>query len=244
MAHEPPPSAVQRVEDDMLCFTPWPPVMGLIGLLWCLCGTLSAAPLQGEVVDGHGQPLGDAVLSLNGPSGSAATPDTGVMDQRDKQFAPYVLAVHTGTAVSFPNSDNIRHHVYSFSPAKRFELRLYQGTPAEPVVFDKPGVVVLGCNIHDWMLGYVYITDDPFFAVSDDAGHLSLDLPPGRYTASLWHPQVPNMLPVAAGEVEVPAAGLVQRFPLTLQGAPAAQPSAPVEKGFGDAFKRAAGEAQ
>ncbi|UXY51468.1 methylamine utilization protein [Pseudomonas tohonis] len=224
--------------------TPWAPGVGLIGLLCCLVGTLSAATLQGEVVDGHGQPLGNAVLSLKGPAGSAAIADTGVMDQRDKQFAPYVLAVHTGTAVSFPNSDNIRHHVYSFSPAKRFELRLYQGTPAAPVVFDKPGVVVLGCNIHDWMLGYVYITDDPFFAVSDDTGRLALDLPPGRYTASLWHPQVAGMLPVAAGEVEVPAAGLVQRFPLTLQGAPAVQPRVPEEKGFGAAFKRATGEAQ
>ncbi|WP_236207724.1 methylamine utilization protein [Pseudomonas tohonis] len=228
----------------MLRFAPWAPGVGLIGLLCCLGGSLSAATLQGEVVDGQGQPLGNAVLSLKGPSGSAAIPDTGVMDQRDKQFAPYVLAVHTGTAVSFPNSDNIRHHVYSFSPAKRFELRLYQGTPAAPVVFDKPGVVVLGCNIHDWMLGYVYITDDPFLAVSDDTGRLALDLPPGRYTASLWHPQVAGMLPVAAGEVEVPAAGLVQRFPLTLQGAPAVQPRVPEEKGFGAAFKRATGEAQ
>ena len=105
-----------------------------------------------------------------------------------------MLAVHTGTAVSFPNSDNIRHHVYSFSPAKRFELRLYQAR-RRPVVFDKPGVVVLGCNIHDWMLGYVYITDDPFFAVSDDAGRLALDLPPGRYTASLWHPRSPACCP-------------------------------------------------
>ncbi|WP_236233110.1 methylamine utilization protein [Pseudomonas tohonis] len=228
----------------MLRFTPWAPVVGLIGILCCLGGTLSAATLQAEVVDGHGQPLGDAVLSLKGPTGNLPLPDKGVMDQRDKQFAPYVLAVRTGTAVSFPNSDNIRHHVYSFSPAKRFELRLYQGTPAAPVVFDKPGVVVLGCNIHDWMLGYVYITDDPFFAVTDDTGRLALDLPPGRYVASLWHPQIANMLPVAVGEIEIPASGLQRRFPLTLQGAPAAQPPAPQEKGFGAAFKRATGEAQ
>lgn len=228
----------------MLRMLPKAPGVGLVGLLWCFTGGLSAATLQGEIVDAEGQPLGNAVISLKGPAGSAPAPDKGVMDQREKQFSPYVLAVRTGTAVTFPNSDNIRHHVYSFSPAKRFELRLYQGTPAEPVVFDKPGVVVLGCNIHDWMLGYVYITDDPFFAVSDDAGRLSLDLPPGRYGVSLWHPQVANMLPVAAGEIDIPAAGQRQRFPLTLQAPPAVQPHAPAGKGFGDAFKKAAGEAQ
>lgn len=228
----------------MLRMLPKAPGVGFFGLLWCFTGGLSAATLQGEIVDAQGQPLGNAVISLKGPAGSAPATEKGVMDQREKQFAPYVLAVRTGTAVTFPNSDNIRHHVYSFSPAKRFELRLYQGTPAEPVVFDKPGVVVLGCNIHDWMLGYVYITDDPFFAVSDDAGRLSLDLPPGQYSVSLWHPQVANMLPVAAGEIDIPAAGHAQRFPLTLQAPPAMPPHAPAEKGFGDAFKKAAGEAQ
>ena len=81
--------------------------------------------------------------------------------------------MRSGTSVAFPNSDNIRHHVYSFSLAKRFELRLYQGTQSAPVVFDSPGVVVLGCNIHDWMVGYIYVTDDSRFAVSDEHGRVT-----------------------------------------------------------------------
>ena len=216
----------------------------LFGLL--LLGTpLHAASLQAELVDSQGQPLANAVLSLRGGVAPAVAPAAAVMDQRSQQFAPNVLAVRSGTSVSFPNSDNIRHHVYSFSLAKRFELRLYQGTPSEPVLFDKPGVVVLGCNIHDWMVGYVYVTDDPWFAVSDAQGKLNLEqLPAGTYTVSLWHPQAPDMSPQAAGQLQLTEAGSQQRFTLTTQG-PVSQaaPSAPASA-FGDAFKKARDAAQ
>ncbi|MDF3196383.1 methylamine utilization protein [Pseudomonas sp. 1928-m] len=216
----------------------------LLGIL-LLSTPLHAASLQAELVDSQGQPLANAVLSLRSEVAPVVAPATAVMDQRSQQFAPNVLAVRSGTSVSFPNSDNIRHHVYSFSLAKRFELRLYQGTPSEPVIFDKPGVVVLGCNIHDWMVGYVYVTDDPWFAVSDAQGKLNLEqLPAGTYTASLWHPQAPDMLPQAAGQVQLTEAGSQQRFTLTMQ-APASQaaPSAPASA-FGDAFKKARDAAQ
>ncbi|MDX1299553.1 MAG: methylamine utilization protein [Pseudomonas sp.] len=206
---------------------------------------LHAASLQAELRDSQGQPLANAVLSLRSTASAPMAPATAIMDQRSQQFAPNVLAVRSGTSVMFPNSDNIRHHVYSFSPAKRFELRLYQGTPSEPVTFDTPGVVVLGCNIHDWMLGYVYVTDDPWFAVSDEHGRLSLEqLPAGAYTASLWHPQAPDMLPQAAGELQLAKGGNQQRFTLAMQ-APEVQaaPSAPASA-FGDAFKQARDAAQ
>ena len=216
----------------------------LLGLL-LLVSPAHAARLSAEVVDGQGQPLANAVLTLRGPAGPAPAAMKAIMDQRSQQFAPTVLAVRNGTAVAFPNSDDIRHHVYSFSLAKRFELRLYQGTPSEPVTFDKPGVVVLGCNIHDWMLGYIYVTDDPWFAVTDEKGRLSLEqLPAGPFTATLWHPQAPDMLPQAIGEVQVSEAGSEQRFTLAMQAptTPAA-PSAPVSA-FGDAFKKARDAAQ
>ena len=87
-----------------------------------------------------------------------------IIDQRDKQFIPYVTALQVGTSVWFANTDKIRHHVYSFSPAKKFELPLYAGVPAEPVVFDQPGFVTLGCNIHDWMIAYVAVLTTPYFA--------------------------------------------------------------------------------
>ena len=95
-----------------------------------------------------------------------------------------------GTPVTFPNRDSVRHQVYSFSPAKRFELPLYTGVP-QAVVFDKPGVVVLGCNIHDWMVGYVYVSESPYFAKTNADGKAVLaDLPPRSYVVRVWHPQL------------------------------------------------------
>lgn len=214
-----------------------------------LSAPLHAASLQAELVDNQGQPLANAVLSLRSAVAPVVAPvvvpATAVMDQRSQQFAPTVLAVRSGTSVAFPNSDNIRHHVYSFSLAKRFELRLYQGTPSEPVIFDTPGVVVLGCNIHDWMVGYIYVTDDPWFAVSDEQGRLSLEqLPPGAYTVSLWHPQTPDMLPQAAGQLQLTETASQQRYTLATQ-APATQAAASAPaSAFGDAFKKARDAAQ
>jgi hypothetical protein len=145
--------------------------------------------------------------------------------------------------VSFPNRDDIRHQVYSFSPAKRFELRLYKGTPSEPVLFDKPGLVVLGCNIHDWMVGYIYVTDDPWFAVSDATGTLHLDaLPAGRYQVTLWHPQMIDLLPQAGADIELPAAGLQLSLPVPVGNAAVATPPAAPASAFGDAFKKAVDE--
>jgi plastocyanin len=202
--------------------------------------SLSAATLDAEVVDQQGKPLEDAVLTLQGPMGKPVAAPKADMDQRAHQFAPHVLAVHTGTQIAFPNSDNIRHQVYSFSPAKRFELRLYEGTPSLPVLFDKPGVVVLGCNIHDWMLGYVYVTDDSWFSVSDSKGVLKLDaLPPGHYRVTLWHPQTADMKPLRGGEIEVPAKGLHQRFTVAVQAKEQDMPMAPAPSAFGDAFEKA-----
>lgn len=216
--------------------------MGLAGALLC-SGTAWAATLQLQVQDQQGQPLADAVVSLQGPQGVPSRPLVAIMDQVQKQFSPAVLAVRSGTRVSFPNRDDIRHQVYSFSAAKRFELRLYKGTPTQPVLFDQPGLVVLGCNIHDWMLGYIYVTDDPWFAVSDAQGQLQInDLPAGRYHVTVWHPQMTDMLPQAGADLEVPAAGLQQSLSLPVKGAAAlAAPTAPVSA-FGAAFEKAANE--
>lgn len=221
-------------------------------ILLCLTALLTldqagAAALQASVVDAQGKPLGEAVLTLSGGPAPTAPPGKAVMDQVNQQFLPHVLAVRSGTEVSFPNRDDIRHHVYSFSPAKRFELRLYHGTPSAPVLFDKPGLVVLGCNIHDWMVGYIYVTDDAWFGVADDAGKLSLDVPPGHYKATLWHPRNPDLLPVAAGELDVPAGGLEKRFSLVPGSDPApagTPPPARDDGGFGDAFRKATREAR
>jgi plastocyanin len=153
-----------------------------------------AAELRIMVKDHHGKVVADAVVlatASDPKSALHAKPPQDAVDQVDKQFVPYVKPIFVGSKVSFPNSDNIRHQVYSFSPAKKFELPLYGGTDAPPVVFDKPGVVVLGCNIHDWMVGYIYVSETPFFAKTAAAGTATIDdMPPGEYTVRLWHPSM------------------------------------------------------
>ncbi|AUG06080.1 methylamine utilization protein [Pseudomonas sp. S09G 359] len=220
------------------------PIIHLVSrvvLLLMVAGPVSAATLEVLLQQADGSPVADAVVTLQGPAGAPAGVLKAEMDQRGQRFAPHVLVVHTGTQVRFPNSDNIRHQVYSFSSAKRFELRLYEGTPAAPLLFDKPGVVVLGCNIHDWMLGYIYVTDDAHFGVSDAQGRVRLEqLPPGDYHATLWHPQLADMQPLDGGTLHVPAAGLAHRVTLSLEPAPADLP--PTPSAFGDAFNRAARE--
>ncbi|WP_248488175.1 methylamine utilization protein [Pseudomonas sp. CYM-20-01] len=206
-----------------------------------MVGPASAATLEMLAQQADGQPVADAVVTLQGPAEAPQGVLKADMDQRGQRFAPHVLAVHTGTQVRFPNSDNIRHQVYSFSAAKRFELRLYEGTPTDPLLFDKPGVVVLGCNIHDWMLGYIYVTDDPRFGVSDAQGRVRLEqLPAGDYHLTLWHPQLADMQPLDGGTLHIPAAGLSHRVTLSLEPAPADLPPPP--SAFGDAFNRAARE--
>ncbi len=167
-----------------------------------------AASLALQVVDEQGRALEHAAVALR-PVGEAPrrTPGTAEIVQQGKRFMPLVTAVPVGTAVSFPNRDTVRHHVYSFSPAKTFELKLYIGTPAAPVVFDKPGVVVMGCNIHDAMVAYVAVFDAPWVGVSDAAGKVRIDaLPAGDYQLEYWHPRW-------AGGAAEPA-----RMPLRLRG--------------------------
>jgi hypothetical protein len=129
-----------------------------------------------------------------------------------------VKAVRTGTAVRFPNRDDVRHHVYSFSPAKKFELPLYKGVPAEPVVFDRPGLVVLGCNIHDWMIGWVYVLDTPHFGTTGKDGAVRIaGLPAGEYELQVFHPRAkdpaePARRRVAAGAA--PAGPVLFEIPL------------------------------
>lgn len=162
-------------------------------LLWSIAA--GAAELHAEVFDAAGAPVADAVISLTPPAaGAVAAPATqlpAVMDQWAKQYTPYVLPVQVGSRVLFPNRDNIKHHVYSFSPAKRFELKLYSYGTAQPVLFDKVGIVALGCNIHDWMQAYIDVLPTPYFARSDAQGHAQVTgVPAGHYRVDVWHPRL------------------------------------------------------
>ncbi len=179
-------------------------VLGIL-LAWPVLAWAGA--LDCSVVDGDGKPVSDAVVYATTLSGTAPSihPSTAVMDQRNKDFVPYVLPILVGTSVHFPNSDNVRHHVYSFSPAKVFELPLYKGSPAKPVLFDKAGVVVLGCNIHDWRQADVYVLETPYFAKTGEKGQAIIaDIPAGSFEVRVWHPRMRQATETTARRVTLP----------------------------------------
>lgn len=173
--HAPAPSA-----------SPWCCTLAALTLL---SGAACAVPVEVKVVDARGAPLTDAVVSIEvkGTKATAAPGAEAEMAQRSRSFAPIVLPIQTGTAVRFPNFDTVRHHVYSFSQARTFEIKLYAGTPAAPLTFDKAGTAVLGCNIHDRMTGFIHVVNTPFFAKTAAAGTVQLDVPAGEHTVQVWH---------------------------------------------------------
>jgi plastocyanin len=155
-------------------------------------GSATAASFSMTATDAAGKPVIGVVAALvPDPKPAFTEKAKAIMDQRNKQFTPGVLAVRTNTLVYFPNSDDVRHQVYSFSPAKRFELRLYHGRTAEPVLFDRPGQVILGCNIHDSMVAYIYVVDSEYFAVANDQGQLNIaNIPAGNYSLEVYQPKL------------------------------------------------------
>lgn len=149
----------------------------------------TAASLRVQVVDQSGAPVADTVVYAVPVSGKVPPrpPVDAIIDQIHRQFVPLVSVIQTGASIKFPNKDNIEHDVYSFSPAKKFELKLYHGIPAHPVVFDKPGLVVMGCNIHDMMIAYLMVVDTPYFATTGASGQALLtDLPADDYQVTAW----------------------------------------------------------
>jgi plastocyanin len=135
----------------------------------------------------------------------------GTINQKNLMFTPEVLVIRTGTTVDFPNGDPVRHQVYSFSSAKKFQLSLYSGSAHAPVVFDKPGLVTLGCNIHDSMMGYIYVTDSPWFGRTDKAGSVHMrELPAGDYTVRIWHPRIKDSVDSLHQKVTMLVAGKQQ----------------------------------
>lgn len=155
-----------------------------------MSGTLLAASLDVDVRDIHGNALPDAAIYIESAAGaSAIRPRPAEIEQKNRKFMPLMTVVQTGSEIAFPNNDTVRHHVYSFSPAKSFELKLYSGTPGNPVLFDKPGTVVIGCNIHDRMVAYIQVVNTPYFGKTNEAGKVRInDLPAGKYKLKAWHP--------------------------------------------------------
>lgn len=158
----------------------------------CL-GALDAtgAGFEARVRSPAGEPIEDVAVVLEPVSGKVPQMKAQAnIEQRDREFVPYLSIVQKGAAVHFPNRDNLKHHVYSFSPAKAFEIKLYAGQPAQPLIFDKAGEVALGCNIHDWMEAHMLVVDSPWFAKTGADGIARIaQVPAGSYHLRVWHPR-------------------------------------------------------
>lgn len=186
-------------------------------LVFAASGLAQAAAFSAQVVSPAGQPVADAAVVLEPLAPVQSRPRGGAtIEQRGKEFLPYVTVIQTGTAVDFPNNDAIRHHVYSFSPPKRFEIKLYAGKPGQPVTFDKPGEVVIGCNIHDWMEAYVLVVDSPWFAKTGADGRAVIqNVPSGQYRLRLWHPL--QKAAAAATDIQLAASPASRKFTLDVK---------------------------
>lgn len=164
------------------------------------------------VRDASGAPVPNAVVYLDGGDrGPVSAPTQVIVDQRNKVFVPEITVVQAGTDISFPNSDSVSHHVYSFAQPNAFELPLYKGGARPVIRFDHAGVVTLGCNIHDSMIGYVIVVDTPNFAKADADGRVSLgDVPPGTYQVQVWSPRLNPAKFLPGGALTVGAQPLSQ----------------------------------
>ena len=177
------------------------PASLLAGLTWAVAtaGLLAiagaaTADVVVTVLDREGAPVPDVAVYLQSPDmqpGNAPIQNTAVMDQRDTRFVPHLLVVQTGTSVEFPNSDIIAHHVYSFSHPNNFKLPIYKGEAYPPISFSESGIVVLGCNIHDNMLGYILIVNTPVFAKTNAAGTATLTVDKVEMAkVVVWSPRI------------------------------------------------------
>jgi plastocyanin len=185
-----------------------------------------AAGITFRVVEATGRPVADAVVALyplDAPVPAADPGESVVIEQRDLQFHPFVTALRVGSSAVLPNNEKrVEHHVYSSSDAKKFEFPLYKPGKAETVVFDRPGLVVMGCNIHDSMLAYVLVLETPWFArTGEDGLAVFANLPPGRWRAETWHPRLKGALKGTAvalrEEVNLASAGAGSTRPVTLK---------------------------
>jgi plastocyanin len=131
-----------------------------------------------------------------------------IMDQRNLEFVPHVLPVLIGATVDFPNNDKVDHNVFSMSRTKKFNLGSYPAGESKSVVFDKPGIVELRCDVHAEMAAYILVMKNPYFAVTDKQGHFIIpasthlkqigltgvkDLAPGKYFIKTWHEKLKTL---------------------------------------------------
>ncbi|HET7536597.1 MAG TPA: hypothetical protein VFJ90_09100 [Candidatus Didemnitutus sp.] len=184
------------------------PLTFLLGLVLAVPLSSFGGALHVTLADNKGKPVEDAVVSLvktDGPMPAPVPLAHVEITQQGQQFSPYVTVITVGTPVVFPNKDTVQHHVYSLSKPKKFELPLYAPGKAETIVFDQPGLVAIGCNIHDWMAAYLVVLPTPWFAKTDAQGAATIEAPAGSYRLEIWHPRMAG--PVTKSVVLTDGAG-------------------------------------
>ena len=165
-----------------------------VALVWmaCCATAATAADFNFTAKGAKGEPIADAAVSLVPLDAPVPAPSSVIrteISQENQEYSTFVTVVQAGSTVYFPNKDTVQHHVYSLSKAKKFELPLYNPGRAESFVFDTPGLVTLGCNIHDWMLAYLVVVPTPYFGKTDSSGAAKITAPAGRYRLEVWHPR-------------------------------------------------------
>lgn len=186
-------------------------IFAIFASITILPSAAMAGVLSVRVVGSDGKPVPEAVVSLVPTTGKAPLPRAQgkyEVKQFDTQFHPFISVVPVNASVSFPNFDPFRHHVYSFSAAKRFELKLFAKDQTRSVVFDKAGVIAVGCNIHDSMSAFIYVTDTIWTASADASGQAVIrDVPAQAMKLIVWHPylsapggQMSEALPASAAD--------------------------------------------
>lgn len=181
-----------------------------------------AVTVNVSVQDASGKPAADAVVLLEPVAGKAPVKPGAPVDvkQEKRTFIPRVTVVTVGTPVSFPNFDTVRHHVYSFAPVK-FDIKLYVGRPEKPIVFDKPGVAIMGCNIHDLMAAWIVVAETPWYGQSGADGKVKVDnVPPGDYRLRVWHPALPVNTEAPVATVKLTGAEYNHSTKLTVSASP------------------------
>jgi plastocyanin len=203
----------------MQAFKLLPAFLGTAALVAAMPAAGAGGAVTGQVLGQDGKPVANAVVFVQEPASlqPRVPAASAIMDQFNKTFVPQMLPIAAGTQVRFPNRDQIRHHVYSFSRPKRFELPLYKGEDAPPVLFDKPGVVKIGCNIHDWMSAVILVLPNDRFAVTKEDGTFSLPtLDAGTYTITAWHARSRDKTEDIAQRIELAGSDQQLAFKLSL----------------------------
>jgi plastocyanin len=188
--------------------------IGLAAALFALCSSAQASDIPVQITDQNGEPAANAVVVLSNDTSANANLLSGqieaskLVDQKNETFVPHVTVIPRGGDIRFANTDAPLHQVYSFSPVKQFELTLEPGETSPAIVFDKAGIAAIGCNIHDHMIAYIFVTDSPWTVVTDENGRAVFsNVPAGTYDAKIWHPRTPPATEIPTQQLIVDDAG-------------------------------------